>query len=133
MLFIDDAPSKAIQNSKCNGFFIESFKGNKLLKNKVQWLDLVFQLQPILIRLPFASIVEMHFDIITKYSRPCLSPSSPHYSWFMQYMKIDNGDCRSIQLPLGMIHFELSQVFEICLYGFILYLIMDSCIKFCLQ
>jgi hypothetical protein len=48
-------------------------------------------------------------------------------------MKSDNGDCKSIQLPLGMIHFELFQVFENCLCGFILYLIMDSCTKFCLQ
>jgi hypothetical protein len=44
MLFIDDALRKAIQNSKCNVFFIEFFKGHKLLENKVQWLDLAFQL-----------------------------------------------------------------------------------------
>ncbi len=40
MFFIDDEPSKAFQNSKCNGFFIEPFKGHKLSKNKVQWLNL---------------------------------------------------------------------------------------------
>jgi hypothetical protein len=29
MLFIDDELSKALRNSKCNDFFIESFKGKK--------------------------------------------------------------------------------------------------------
>jgi hypothetical protein len=40
MYFINDEPNKAFQNSKCNGFFIEPFKGHKLPKNKVQWLNL---------------------------------------------------------------------------------------------
>jgi hypothetical protein len=34
-LLIDDEPNKAIQNSKCSGFFLESFTGQMLSKNKV--------------------------------------------------------------------------------------------------
>ncbi len=34
-LLIDDEPSKAFQNSKWNGLFLESFKGQMLSKNKV--------------------------------------------------------------------------------------------------
>jgi hypothetical protein len=34
-LFIDNESSKDFQISKCNGFFIEFFKGNKLPKSKV--------------------------------------------------------------------------------------------------
>jgi hypothetical protein len=39
-LFIDDKPNKVLQNSKSNGLFLESFRGHKLSKNKVKWLDL---------------------------------------------------------------------------------------------
>jgi len=37
------------------------YKGYKLSKNKVQWLDLTLRLWPALIGLLFASIVQMHF------------------------------------------------------------------------
>ncbi len=110
-MFIDDEPSKAFRNSRFNSFFIESFIGHKLSKNKVQWLDLAFQLWPTLIGLPFASSIGMHFETIVKYSKPCLSSYLPHYCWFMQYMKNSKGDCRITQLPLGMIHFEPNQLF----------------------
>jgi len=43
-LLIDDERSKALRNSKWSGFFLESFKGQMLLKNKVQWLDLASHL-----------------------------------------------------------------------------------------
>jgi hypothetical protein len=46
-LFIDDELNKALQNLKWSGLFLEPFKGCELLKNKVQWLDLAFQLWPI--------------------------------------------------------------------------------------
>jgi hypothetical protein len=39
MLFIDDEPNKALGNPNWSGLFLKSFKG-KLLKTKVQWLDL---------------------------------------------------------------------------------------------
>ncbi len=39
-ILIDDEPSKAFQNLKWSGFFLESFEGQMLSKNKVQWLDL---------------------------------------------------------------------------------------------
>jgi hypothetical protein len=95
-----------------------------LSKNKVQWLNLAPWLWLALIGLPFTSTLGMHFEIIAKSFKPCLNSSFPHYSWFMQYMKNNNGDCKRTQLPLGMIHVELSQVFENCSCGFILYLII---------
>jgi hypothetical protein len=41
-LLIDDEPSKSFQNPKWSGFFLESFWGEILLRNKVQLLDLAF-------------------------------------------------------------------------------------------
>jgi hypothetical protein len=34
-LFFHDEPNKAFRNSHCNGLFIESFKSQKMLRNKV--------------------------------------------------------------------------------------------------
>jgi hypothetical protein len=85
-------------------FFFKSFRGHKLSKNKMQWLDLVLRLWQALIGLPFASIVQMHFQTIIKFSKPHLSSHSPHYFWFMQYMKNDKEDCRSFQIPLSMVY-----------------------------
>jgi hypothetical protein len=34
-LLIDDEPSKALQNPKWSGLFLEPFKGRELSKNKV--------------------------------------------------------------------------------------------------
>ncbi len=99
-LFIDNELSKAFQNTKCNGFFIESFKGHKLPKSKVQWLDRVTCLWPTLIRLPLASIIRIHYEIIIKYSKLCLNSFSPNYSWFMQYMKIDDGIISPLHLGM---------------------------------
>jgi hypothetical protein len=45
-MFIDDEPSKALQNPKWNGLFLEPFKGCELSKNKVPWLDLASWLWP---------------------------------------------------------------------------------------
>jgi hypothetical protein len=35
IVFIDDEPSKALQNPKWNGLFLEPFIGRELSKNKV--------------------------------------------------------------------------------------------------
>jgi len=48
-LFIDDELHKTLRNSKWNGLFLESFKGQILWKNKVQWLDLASHLWPPLV------------------------------------------------------------------------------------
>jgi hypothetical protein len=74
----------------------------KVLKNKVQWLDLASHLGLILIGLPLTRTISVHYEIIIKYSKPSLA-SSPNYSWFMQYMKNDNGDIDIIQFSLSMI------------------------------
>ncbi len=66
---IDDEPSKAIHNSKCSGFFLESFKGQMLSKNKVQWLDLASCLWPPLVGLLLAKIVQVYYDFMVKYSK----------------------------------------------------------------
>jgi hypothetical protein len=52
--------------------------------------------------LPLARTIGVHYEIITKHSKPHLSSSSLNYSWFMQYMKNDNGESGIIQLILGM-------------------------------
>ncbi len=57
MLLINGETSKALQNPKWSGNFLESFKGELLSKNQVQWLDLSFCLWPILIGLPMVRIV----------------------------------------------------------------------------
>jgi hypothetical protein len=82
-LFIDDEPSKALWNSKWNGLFLESFKGQMLSKNKVQWLDLASHLWPPLVGLPLAKMVQVHNDFMVKYSKPQLSSSSKNYYWFL--------------------------------------------------
>jgi hypothetical protein len=66
-LLIDNEPSKVFQNLKWNGFFLESFKGQMLSKKKVQWLDLASHLWSTLVELPFAKIVQVHYDYMVKY------------------------------------------------------------------
>jgi hypothetical protein len=83
MLLIDNEPIKALQNPKSSNFFIKSFKGQKLSKKKVQWLDLTSHLWPMLVRLPLARIINVHYEIIVKYSKPHLTFSSLNYIWFM--------------------------------------------------
>jgi hypothetical protein len=56
-LFIDDEPSKVLQNFKWNDLFLESLKGQMLSKNKVQWMDLTSHLWPPLVGLPLAKMV----------------------------------------------------------------------------
>jgi hypothetical protein len=71
-------------------------------QKKVQWLDLASRLGLILIGLPLARTINVHYEIIIKSSKPSLT-SSPNYFWFMQYMKNDNGDIDIIQFPSSMI------------------------------
>jgi hypothetical protein len=54
----------------------------------------------VMVSIDFINIVGIHFEIITKYSKPCLNSSSPHYSSFMQYMKSNNMHYKITQLPL---------------------------------
>jgi hypothetical protein len=63
-LLIDEDLSKAFQNPKWSGLFLEPFKGHELSKTKVQWLDLTSQLWPVLKGLPFANTLYAHFAII---------------------------------------------------------------------
>jgi hypothetical protein len=72
-LLIDDEPNKAIQNPKWNGFFHESFRRCELSKNKVQWLDLASYLWSTLKGLLIAKIVDAHFSVIVKFSKPLFS------------------------------------------------------------
>jgi hypothetical protein len=69
-LFIDDEPSKAVQNPKCNGLFVESFKGHKMSKNKVQWLDLTSHLWPALVGLLMARTIGVHYEINQIFKAP---------------------------------------------------------------
>jgi hypothetical protein len=79
-LLIDDEPSKTLWNAKWSGLFLEFFRGEILSKNKVQLLDLAFQLWPTLIKLPFARMVRDHYNFMLKYYKPCLSSSLRNYS-----------------------------------------------------
>jgi hypothetical protein len=84
-LFTNNEFNETFQNSHCSGIFIESFKGQNLSKNKVQWLDLAFHLWQTLIGLPLASIINIHYEIVIKYFKPHLISPSLNYSWFMPY------------------------------------------------
>jgi len=79
-LLIDDEPNKALWNPKWTGLFLESFKGQMLSKNKVQWLDVPSYLWPPLVKLPLVKMVQIHYDFMVKYFKPCLSSSSKNYS-----------------------------------------------------
>ncbi len=57
-MLIDNEPIKALQNLKWIGLFLESFRGQMLSKNKVQWLDLPFHLCPRLVGLPLVKRFE---------------------------------------------------------------------------
>ncbi len=59
-LFMDNEPSEALHNSKWSGQFLESFRGQMLLKNKVQSLDFASHLWPPLVGLPLAKMVQVH-------------------------------------------------------------------------
>jgi hypothetical protein len=87
---IDNKPSKAHRNPKWIGLFLESFRGQMLSKNKVQWLDLPSRLWPPLVRLPLAKTIQVHYDFMVKYFKPPSGYSSKNYSWFLKYMYIDN-------------------------------------------
>jgi hypothetical protein len=47
-------------------------------------------------------VIGVHYEVIVKYSNPRLTSSFLNYSWFMQYMKNDNGESAFTQLPLGL-------------------------------
>jgi hypothetical protein len=95
-LLTNDEPSKALWNSKCSDFLIESFRGHKLLKKNVHWFDLTSHLWPSLVGLPLVRTIGVNYEIIFKYSKHCLTSSSLNYSWSMQYMKNDNGEMEII-------------------------------------
>jgi hypothetical protein len=63
-----------------------------LSKNKVQWLDLKSHLWPPLVGFPLAKKVQVHYEFMVQYFKPCLSSSSRNYSWFLQYMYNDNAN-----------------------------------------
>jgi hypothetical protein len=63
-LFIDHEPSKALQNPKWIGVFLEPFRGHELSKDKVQWLDLASWLWSALTGLPLTKTIYVHFAII---------------------------------------------------------------------
>ncbi len=77
-LLINNEPNKVFQNSKWIGLYFESFKGQMLSKNKVQWLDLPFHLWPHLVGLHWPK----QFKFIMTF-KPCLSSLSKSYSWFL--------------------------------------------------
>jgi hypothetical protein len=95
-LFIDDELHKTLQNSKWNGLFLESFKGQILWKNKVQWLDLASHLWPPLVGLILVTTIQVHYDFMVKYYKSQLSSSLKNYYWFFKYMGSDNGDVRYV-------------------------------------
>jgi hypothetical protein len=121
-LMIDDEPNKTLWNSKWSGLFLESFKGELLLRNKVQLLDLAFRLWPTLIKLPSTNTIWNHYDVLVKYLKPHLSSYSWNYSWFVQYMNCDNGDFVTAQPSLGM-HFESFHQFSFLIFQVIFYFI----------
>ncbi len=82
-LLIHNEPTKTLQNLKWIGYFLESFRGQMLSNNKVQWLDLTSPLWPLLLELPFAKMVQVHYDQMVKYFKPCLSFFSKTYYWFV--------------------------------------------------
>jgi hypothetical protein len=49
ILLINDEPNKVFRNPKWTSLFLESFKGQMLSKNQVQWLDLPSRLWPPLV------------------------------------------------------------------------------------
>ncbi len=107
-LLIDDEPNKVLWNSKWSGLFLESFRGQMLLKNKVQWLDLASPLWPPLVGLPLAKMVQVHYDFMVKYSKLCLNSSSKNYYWFLQYMGSDNGDVCNVLPFLSILNHFIS-------------------------
>jgi hypothetical protein len=72
-LFINDEPSKTLQNPKWNGLFLESFKGCELSKNKVQWLDLSSWSWSTLKGLSVAKTVYAHVEVIMQFLRSSFS------------------------------------------------------------
>jgi hypothetical protein len=99
---IDDEPNKALRNPKWISLFLKSFKGQMLLKIKVQWLDLPSHLWPPLVGLPLAKTIRVHYDFTVKYFKLPLSSLSKKYFWFLQYMYIDNANVHNKQPSLGM-------------------------------
>jgi len=97
-LFIDDEPSKAFQNSKCNILFV---KRHKLLKNKVQWLDLASHLWPTLVGLLLAKTISVHYEINQIFK----APIDFFVELFLVHAIYDNWESGIMQLPLGMYSF----------------------------
>jgi len=81
-VFIDDEASKALQNPKWSEHFFEPFKGHELSKNKVQWLNLAFELWPMLKGLPLTKMAYTHFVIIMQFWRLSFNSQYISYFWF---------------------------------------------------
>jgi hypothetical protein len=136
-LLIDYEPSKVFRNPKWSGLFLESFRGQMLLKNKVQWLDLASHFWPLLFELPLAKTIRVLYYCMVKYSKPCLNSYLKNYYWFVQYIDNDDGDVCNDQPPLGM----ESESFHFASYFFVITFInwylfsfaMFASIDFCLQ
>jgi hypothetical protein len=69
-----------------------------------------------LVGLLLTKTIGVHYEIIVKYSKLQLMSSSPNYSWFMQYMKSDNGESGITQLPLGMNSSSTSSKLIYCVF-----------------
>jgi hypothetical protein len=133
MLLIDNEPNKALWNSKCSGLFIETFKGHKLLRNKVQLLGLASCLWSTLSDLPSVRIIGFHYktfsDLFDSFYQIILR------SWNL--WKMIMGDVGIIQLLLGMnyLPYYLKIIHSMGFYGSLLnYLYLShSIVEFCLQ
>jgi hypothetical protein len=96
LVIVDNESNKAFWNPKWTSLFLESFRGQTLSKNNVQWLDLAFHLWPPFLELPLAKTIQIHYDCMVEYFKLCLSSSLKNYYCFVQYMDNDNGDaCNS--------------------------------------
>jgi hypothetical protein len=101
-LLIVNEPSKTFRNLKWSGLFLESINGQMLSKNKVQCLDLASCLWPLILELPIAKTIQLHYDHMVKYSKPHLSLFLKNYYWFLQYIDNDNGDVLNNQPSIGI-------------------------------
>jgi hypothetical protein len=55
----------------------------------------------LLLELPVAKTIRVHYDRMVKYFKPCLTTFSKNYYWFVQYIDNDNGDVCSNQPSLN--------------------------------
>jgi len=70
MLFIDNESNKVLQNSKCNGLYVEFSEEHQLSKNKIQWLDVTSCLWLVLVELALVKTIGVHYEIIVNIQSP---------------------------------------------------------------